>query len=336
MPSDDFAYIFDRLQIALAARPSHSSTDEWNALRLFNGFTEGCPELVIDRYAHTLVLFNYANPPESARPMLKAVQEWLLARLPCAHTVITKERYANDIEARHGQITFGQRPDRKIYEEGIWYALDLQMNQDASLYLDTRELRSWLRQNLSSKTLLNTFAYTGSLGIAALAGGASRVLQLDLNRKFLNLAKDSCALNGLPIHREDYLIGDFYPLTARLRRATTLFDCVILDPPFFSSIFAGRVNLVAESARLLNKVRPLVADGGCLIAINNALFLSGQEYLHTLQTLCTDGFMQVETLIHIPTDCTGTPTTRCLSLPADPAPFQHATKIAILRLHRKS
>lgn len=38
--------------------------------------------------------------------------------------------------------------------------------------------------------MLNTFAYTGSLGVAACAGGTRRVVQVDLNRRFLDLARD--------------------------------------------------------------------------------------------------------------------------------------------------
>lgn len=321
------------IQSALAARAQPE--DEWAALRLFNGFYEGCPELVIDRYAHTLLIYNYADPPDGTRPLVEAAQNWLLPRSPWARAVIVKERYARDPVLRSGTLTWGAAPDRKIRENGVWYALDLCLNQDASFYLDTRNLRAWLKLNTPGKSVLNAFAYTGSLGIAALAGGAQRVVQLDLNRKFLNLAKDSCTLNNLPIQRPDYLIGDFYPLTARLRRENRLFDVVILDPPFFSTTSAGRVDQAAESARLINKVRPLIADGGCLIAVNNALFLSGAAYLASLQALCADGYMQIESFVDVPPDCTGYPETRLTPPPADPAPFNHPTKIAILRISRK-
>lgn len=325
--------LFASLEAALAAR--EALTDEWAAQRLFNGFYEGCPELVVDRYAHTLLIFNYANPPEPARSLVTAAQNWLLPRCLWARAVVVKERFSPDPAMRSGTLTWGASPDRKIRENGVWYALDLFLNQDASFYLDTRGLRAWLKHQAAGKTVLNAFAYTGSLGVAALAGGAQRVLQLDLNRKFLNLAKDSCTLNGLPVVKANYLTGDFYPLTARLRREARLFDIVILDPPFFSATSAGRVDQAAESARLINKVRPLIADGGCLVAINNALFLSGADYLSGLQALCADGYMQVETFVDVPLDCAGYPPTRLTPPPTDPAPFNHPTKIAILRIRRK-
>jgi 23S rRNA (cytosine1962-C5)-methyltransferase len=174
------------------------------------------------------------------------------------------------------------------------------MHQDASLYLDTRNLRLWAKQNLGGRSVLNTFAYTGSLGVAALAGGATRVVQMDLNRAFLNLARDSYSLNGFPIHKGDFLVGDFWNLVSHLKRAGERFDCVLLDPPFFSSTGQGMLDLNRDSARLINKVRPLINDGGWLVAVNNALYVSGREYMQVLEKLCADGYLKIMELIPAP------------------------------------
>ena len=129
--------------------------------------------------------------------------------------------------------------------------------------------------------------------------------------------------------------GDFAAVS-RLKRTNQLFDCVIIDPPFFSTSAQGTVDLLSESARLINKVRPLLADGGRIVAVNNALFLPGADYLRTLQELCFDGYVSIEELLPIPDDCIGYPGTRVRPLPVAPAPFNHATKIAILRVKRKT
>ena len=94
--------------------------------------------------------------------------------------------------------------------------------------------------------------------------------------------------------------------------------------------------MLSESARLINKARPLVADDGRLVVVNNALYLSGADYLNSLEALCADGYLSIERLIPVPPDCTGTSKTRQRSLPADPVPFNHATKIAVLRVKRKA
>ena len=191
----------------LSADPRHESI-----IRLFNGFLEGCPQLVGDVYADTLVLHNHANPPDLGYPLITEAQAFYLEKLPWIKTVVVKTRTDNSrgrVEQR-GRISFGGPPARKINEHGVWYALDLMLHQDATFYPDTRELRCWAIDRLAGKRVLNIFAYTGSLGVAALAGGAQQVLQLDRKKVYLNLAKTSYTLNGFPIQQDEFLAADFF------------------------------------------------------------------------------------------------------------------------------
>ena len=323
------------MEKAIAAREGLLEAGHKSAVRLFNGFLEGQADLVVDLYGRTLVLQDYSDVPEEGLAMIRQAQTWLQNRLPWLQAGVVKVRNSPSAETKRGRLLFGEKPDCKVQEEGVWYALDLCMHQDASLYLDTRNLRTWARQALVGKSVLNTFAYTGSLGVAALAGGARRVVQLDLNRSFLNLAKTSYTLNGFPIHKEDFLIGDFWAQVSQLKRNGVRFDCVLVDPPFFSTTRKGRLDLNTDSARLINKVRPLINDGGWLVSINNALYVSGKEYLQTLEGLCADGYLKIAEIVPVPQDFTGYPDTRVGEPVADPQPFNHSTKIAILEVKRK-
>jgi 23S rRNA (cytosine1962-C5)-methyltransferase len=324
------------LRQALDARCELLDERHEMAVRLFNGFVEGAPDLVVDLYGRTLLLQNYAQEPLQGAALVQEALTFYRAALPWLRAGMLKVRAAADEHERNGMLLFGDAPDRRIREYGVAYALDLSLNRDSSFYLDTRNLRSWARANLAGKRVLNSFAYTGSLGVAAMAGGAQQVVHLDRNRIFLTLAKSSYTLNGFPIVRTDFLTADFFVAVGRLKRQGTHFDCVFLDPPFFASSDKGRVDLLSGGQRLINKLRPLVADGGWLVSVNNALFYSGADYLAELEMLCADGYMAVETIIDVPPDCAGYPATRCGTLPTDPAPFNHATKIAVLRIRRKA
>ena len=334
-PTEDAPSIATLLEKAALARVQLFDPGHTTALRLFNGFTEGCPELVVDCYATTALLQDYAGTPERGEVLTREAQVFLQARLPWLRAGVVKRRNSPSAQERRGRLLFGEAPDTKVQEYGVWYALDLCLNRDASLYLDTRRLRRWAAQKLSGRSVLNAFAYTGSLGVAALAGGASRAVQLDLNRSFLNLARTSCTLNGFPIHKADYLIGDFWVQVNRLKRTGESFDCVFLDPPFFSAGSRGALDLNWDSSRLINKVRPLVKDGGWLVAINNALYVSGEQYHRTLELLCADGYLKIAELIPVPEDVTGYIDTRRAVPITDPAPFNHSTKIAVLEVKRK-
>jgi 23S rRNA (cytosine1962-C5)-methyltransferase len=308
--------------------PRHES-----AFRLFNGFSEGDPDLVLDIYGRTLVVHNYADDPTQNQIPIQEVINFLQTSTTWLHAGILKTRNGKTQEEKKGKLIFGEKPDTKIKEHGVWYAIDLTMNRDASFYLDMRELRTWLIENVKGKSVLNTFAYTGSLGVVAMAGGAGKVVQLDRNRQFLNLAKGSYSFNGYPVHKSDFVAADFFPAVSKFKNTKQFFDCVILDPPFFSTTSKGRVDQVNESTRLINKVRPLINDGGCLVAINNALYVSGKDYMQTLEELCRDGYLKIRELIPVPEDFIGYNKT---SKPiTDPGPFNHSTKIAILDVKRK-
>ncbi len=327
-----------RLDAALTARAVLLDADvrHQGAVRLFSGFYEGAPDLVADCYGGTLVLHNYAARPADGEAAIAAAMRFYAERLPWLHAVVVKPRNAPTNPERHGALVRGEKPDTRVHEGGVWYALDLLAYRDAGLYLDTRNLRDWLREHTLARSVLNTFAYTGSLGVAAVAGGAACVVQTDLKREYLNAAKTSHTLNGFPIEKGNFRVGDFWAQVGHMKRAGERYDCVIVDPPFFAAADRGTVDLVAQSHRVINKVRPLINDGGALVTINNALFVPGADYLRTLESLCADGYLSIEQLIPVPPDCTGYPGTRVRAPLVDPAPFNHATKIAVLRVRRKT
>jgi 23S rRNA (cytosine1962-C5)-methyltransferase len=314
----------------LLVEPSHTS-----AFRLINGFLEGCPGLVIDVYGTTLVVFNLADPPVLLDEIIPASIEYIQGTHPWLDSVLLKTRHSPSLKARLGTLFSGKSLSGKVSEGNVRYALNLLLNQDASLYLDTRNLRSWATANLEGRSVLNTFAYTGSLGVAALAGKASRVVQSDLNPKVLQLARESYALNGFPIAQADFITGNFFSTVSRLKHNGERFDCVFLDPPFFSNTRQGSLDLNTDTARLVNKLRPLVNDKGFLVSINNALYVSGKDYLVSLQGLCADGYLKIADLIPVPQDVIGFCPQPSPSPVADPAPFNHSTKIAVLEVRRK-
>jgi 23S rRNA (cytosine1962-C5)-methyltransferase len=329
----DTLALISLLEKAIEARRSLFDAEHRSTFRLFNGFYEGWPDLIVDVYGQTLLIHNYADEPSQFQSAIDEVVRYLRSRLSWLNVGILKTRNGKTSEEKNGKLMFGEKPDRQIMEHGVRYSVDLTMNRDASFYLDTFNLRKWLIENSKGKSVLNTFAYTGSLGVAATAGGASLTVQTDRNGQSLNLAKDSYSLNGFPIRKKDFIAQDFFPTVARFKSTKQFFDCVIIDPPFFSTTSKGKVDLENDSTRLINKVRPLIKDGGYLVAINNALYVSGKEYMQTLDDLCKDGYLSIRELISVPEDFIGY--NRAGKPITDPAPFNHSTKIAILDVRRK-
>jgi 23S rRNA (cytosine1962-C5)-methyltransferase len=327
--------LHNKLEKAFRQRSGLLNSEFTNVIRLFNGFLEGEPRWVIELFGETLVINDNLNIPSDDLQIVRDLSLLYSDWIPALKSVLYKHRYAKDPQLKKGVLIRGERLNNKIRELGIHYFIDLQINQDSSFYLDTRYLRAWLLQHMNGKSVLNTFAYTGSLGVAALAGGASKVVQVDLNRKFLEISHQSCALNGFSTHSMKLIAGDFYRVIGNYRHSGKLFDCVIIDPPHFSTTTAGRVDLVNESTRLINKVRPLVAHNGYLIIVNNALFLSGERFMQELEELCQGPYLEIDRIIPVPQDVIGYPETIVAQLPVEIQPFNHSTKIVILSVQRK-
>ena len=150
------------------------------------------------------------------------------------------------------------------------------------------------------------------------------------------MAKDSYSFNTFPIIKSDFLAADFWATVKQFKKSNTLFDCVILDPPFFAKSRAGVIDMAKDPVGLINKVRPLINDQGYLIVINNALFLSGEEYMSYLDQICESGYLSIEKIIPVPKSFIGFDETRSGQPPVDPAPFNHSTKIVVFRVKRDS
>lgn len=327
------------LDAALAQRAAWVDEKHETALRLFNGHLEGDPRWVVDVYGTTAVLFHHGPPSAHDDGEVAAIVDRLRGAHPWLDAALLKEREAPDDAARRGRVVWRASEDaelvREVREHGVRYAVDLTMNQDASFYLDTRLLRRWLLENAAGATVLNTFAYTGSLGVAARAGGAARVLHTDLSRRFLKVAKASYALNGFPVDRKDFQARDVWSFVRGAKLQGERFDLAIVDPPFFASSPGGTIDMNRDTRRIVNKVRPLVADGGRLVIVNNAVFLSGADFLAELEALCVGGWLEIERTIDVSEDVAGTPATRRPSPGVDPSPFLHSTKIAVLAVHHR-
>src|SRR5215211_3677338 len=120
-PSPDFRMtnsllIIPLLEKALDARASLFDARHESAFRLFNGFSEGEPNLVVDLYASTLLIHNYADDAAAGRWIVEGVAQFLRDQLGWLRAGIVKTRNANPPEKRRGQLLFGEKADTKIPE----------------------------------------------------------------------------------------------------------------------------------------------------------------------------------------------------------------------------
>lgn len=190
--------LLQRISVALSARQAMLVLQNINKhCACSTDFTKAARGLVVDLFASTLVVINHARPPDPLRICPRCF--CLLSRSPpLAHEWIAQTPVCHKIPHCEGASPPLVICSQASSQNMACAMLDLTLNQDCSFYLDTHNLRKYLIQNMAGKSVLNCFAYTGALGIAALAGGARNVVQTDLNKAALTLAQQSIQFNSSP------------------------------------------------------------------------------------------------------------------------------------------
>ncbi|MQA54836.1 class I SAM-dependent methyltransferase [Pseudomonas piscis] len=152
-----------------------------------------------------------------------------------------------------------------ITEEGLDYRVDLGSKQNNGLFLDMRYGRNWVRANAQGLKVLNLFAYTCGFSVAAIAGGAEKVVNLDMSRAALSRGRDNHRLNGHDLGRVGFLGHDLFKSWGKVKQGGP-YDLVIIDPPSFQK---GSFVLSKDYARVLRRLPELLTPTGRVLACMN-------------------------------------------------------------------
>ncbi len=115
-------------------------------------------------------------------------------------------------------------------KQGLSFRLRLGEAQNIGFFPDMAEGRKLVRERAADKRVLNLFAYSCSFSVAALAGGATQVVNLDMNRGALELGKLNHRINDIDLRQASFLPLEFFRSLSKLRKLGP-FDLVICDPP---------------------------------------------------------------------------------------------------------
>jgi len=180
----------------------------------------------------------------------------------------------------------------EVVEVGAHYLIRPAAGLSVGLFLDMREVRDWVRKMARGRTVLNLFAYTCSLGVSAMLGGAERVLNLDVSKPNLEWGKANCGLNDLAVDPRDFVFGEAFDWLGRFARRDQRFDMIIVDPPSFSST---PFSVVRDYPRLVEAAARIVAPAGILLAATNHSSTSDERFDAQLR----DGLTHAERHAHV-------------------------------------
>jgi 23S rRNA (cytosine1962-C5)-methyltransferase len=249
---------------------------ETTGFRQVNSEGDLCPGVLLDVYGDAAVLELTTSGAEARREELEGAARDVFApgRLVVRETGSARDRGAgtpshrpspagrggtqNEVDANDSRVPF--------LENGIRFLADLAGGQKTGFFLDQRDNRARLRSLARGRTVLNLFSYSGAFSIAALAGGASRAVDVDSSEAALALAREQRAANGLDAPDSDFVEADvFDDVRSRVQRGES-WDVIVCDPPAFAKKRAD-VDRAARGYKDVNRLAmSLVAPGGWLLS----------------------------------------------------------------------
>ncbi|WP_043310301.1 class I SAM-dependent methyltransferase [Pseudomonas sp. ML96] len=263
MNSAAIATLQQHLLAAFADLPSE-------ARRLFHGRGRqwpGLEQITADWLQGVLLVSLFRDPGADElaelRQMLLALAEspaWVSSG---AGHLLLQHRYLADSTTEY---LVGEPIDTgDIVEDGLRYRLDFGRKQNSGLFLDMRLGRQWVREQAAGRRVLNLFAYTCGFSVAAIAGGAERVVNLDMSRPALSRGRDNHRLNEHDLARVSFLGHDLFNSWGKLRREGP-YELIIVDPPSFQK---GSFVLTRDYAKILRRLPELLVPGGKVLACCN-------------------------------------------------------------------
>ncbi len=266
----------DELSRAWKWREERGLLADSGALRVFHGPGEGSgarSAWAIDRFGDHYWITRWEGAPGERGSESKTLAEFAdFLKARGARSVVWLGRPEKGVPALPTTL-HGTAPSERfeVSEEGRRFWIRLLDARHPGLFLDHAPLRGFLQKRAQGWKTLNTFAYTGSLSVAAGLGGASHVTTLDLSKATVQWAEDNWSLNGLASDRGRFISGDVFEWLPRLRREGQVFDCAILDPPSFSHGKKGTFSTAKDLKKLHELALDVLAPESVLVtSINSA------------------------------------------------------------------
>jgi len=229
--------------------------------------------VAIDIYNEYVVIHEYAAPSTiDADKAAKRLQEVIyftpkVLNVPTSNVVL-KTRAKQKGKNQYEKVD-KSRQSIVVTEYGAKLKVNLWDYLDTGLFLDHRKTRQIVAQKSKNKTLLNLFAYTGSVSLHAALQGASEVVTVDMSKTYLDWAQDNFTLNKLSGHKYSFVQADCLQW---LKNNKQKFDVVFIDPPTFSN--SKRMD---ESFDVQRDYVDLITDGIASLAENGELIFTNNK-----------------------------------------------------------
>ena len=235
---------------------------ETTGYRAVNSEGDLCPGVLLDVYGDTASLELTTAGTQTWREDLEAAARQIFAPKELVVRETGTQRDAGQSKIQNPKSQIALVPFR---ENGLRFLADVGSGQKTGFFLDQRDNRARLRALSRGRRVLNLFSYTGAFSVAALAGGATRAVDVDSSGAALALARRHRAENALSADGSDFVEADVFEDLRRRVAEGQRWDAVVCDPPAFAKKKSD-VERAARGYKDVNRLAmTLVSPGGWLL-----------------------------------------------------------------------
>lgn len=262
--------------------------------RALNSEGDFCPGVLLDLYGEDAVLELLTEGTEVWRQDLEAAAREVFAPRRLFTRMTGAERDLGGVGRGSGVSPDGGPSRAPFMESGLRFFADLSDGQKTGFYLDQRENRSRLRALAAGQRVLNLFSYSGAFSVAALAGGASRAVDVDASEAALGLAREHRRENGNAAGDEDFVRADVFEDLRRRVQSRESWDIVICDPPAFAKKKADLARAARGYKDINRLAMSLVAPGGWLLTCSCSGLVSADLFQKIVFSASLDAALSFE------------------------------------------
>ena len=262
----------ESLPIALNHIQAFLAQDTTQLSRIFHGrgqFYPGLEHLTVDWMDGQLLVSLFREVDEEFLSTLIAglksiaqSDDWQKHQGLCIILQYRHAEWGDDV-----QVVVGEPNWQPIVDEnGLSFALQLGKNQNTGLFLDMANGRQWVREQANNARVLNLFSYTCGFSVAAIAGGAEHVVNVDMSRSSLAKGKENHRLNEHDTSKVSFFAHDILKSWGKIRKNGP-YDLIIIDPPSFQK---GSFALSKDYQKVVRRLPELLTDGAQVLACVNS------------------------------------------------------------------
>lgn len=291
----DETWIAGRLRDAQALRRRLGLPSEHtNAYRLVNSEGDFLPGLIVDVYGDALsVQFTTLAMKRREASIYAALGEVSGAKLifeAAAGGFAQVEGFASE-----GRQVLGAKAELvPCCENGIRLEVEPLSGQKTGGFLDQRANRTLVGHLAAGARVLDLYGYAGGFGLAAAAGGAASVSEVDISARALERARAHFELNHLGA--PEVIESDAFRYLERASAGA--FDLVVCDPPKFAR---SRKDLEAalKGYRRLNALAMhALGEGALLCTASCSQLVSEADFQRVLAGAAQDAHKRLQ-LLHV-------------------------------------